>query len=267
MKTSDIEKIILARCQKYGWKTDPNRDIRNLMEEIGEMSREVRRLEDGRERPDETEDDREEIVSHLAEEIGDILFPLVKIAHHYGITLEDAFRKHEEKMAERYEKKEMLLVKAEEVATYAHEGQTDKGGHPYIEHPRRVAARLKTIDQKIVGFLHDVVEDTKGIEGKEITLEDLRNMGFPAYIVDAVDAITKRKKESYDQYLYRVFQNDLARAVKLADIAENMDLSRIPNVTDKDKERVKKYAYATDVLLGKYKWEKVEKKMKWVKVA
>lgn len=261
MKTSDIEKIILDRCQKYGWKTDPNRDIRNLMEEIGEMSREVRRLEDGRERPDETEENREEIVSHLAEEIGDILFPLVKIAHHYSITLEDAFRKHEEKMAERYEKKEMLLVKAEEVATHAHEGQVDKGGNPYIEHPRRVAARLKRVDEKIVGFLHDVVEDTT------ITLEDLRSLGFPAYIVEAVDAITKRKKESYDQYLYRVFQNDLARAVKLADIAENMDLSRIPNVTDKDKERVKKYAYATDVLLGKYAWQKVEKKMKWVKVA
>ena len=261
MKTSDIEKTILARCKKYNWKTDPNTDIRNLMEEIGEMSREVRRLEDGRERPDETEDNREEIRNHLAEEIGDILFPLVKIAHHYNITLEEAFQRHEEKMYERYEKKELLLAKAEEVATHAHGGQYDKGGNPYIEHPIRVAARLKTIDQKIVGFLHDVVEDT------DITLEDLRNMGFPSYIVEAVDAITKRKKESYDQYLYRVFQNELARAVKLADIAENMDLSRIPNVTDKDKERVKKYAYATDVLVGRYKWEKVENKMKWVKVA
>lgn len=82
-----------------------------------------------------------------------------------------------------------MVALARDVATRAHEGQTDKVGRPYIEHPAAVAARLSTVDEQVVGWLHDVVEDT------DITLAELRAMGFTTEQVLAVDAMTKRRGE------------------------------------------------------------------------
>lgn len=133
---------------------------------------------------------------------------------------------------------ERLLVKAIEIATKAHKGQTDKGGAPYILHPTAVAAGVEITEQKIVAYLHDVIEDT------DITEEDLIAAGFPKYIIEAVKVITKSKGVSYQEYLQAVKNNELARAVKISDIRHNMDLSRIENPTQKDFDRVDKYRKA-----------------------
>ena len=137
----------------------------------------------------------------------------------------------------------MLLDKAFEIAQHAHDGQVDKGGRPYIEHPLAVSKAVSSHDEKIVALLHDVVEDTK------ITLNDLRNAGFGAVIVAAISALTKTASEPYDDYLKRVKANPLARAVKTADIKHNMNLSRLgrkPNHSDM--KRVEKYEMALSYL-------------------
>jgi len=130
-----------------------------------------------------------------------------------------------------------------QIAENAHANQIDKAGQPYINHPIAVANKLNGDTEKIVALLHDVVEDSA------TTLEDIHKAGFGDYIVKALDCITKRKGEAYDDYLLRVKNNDIAKMVKLADLSHNMDMSRLPSVTDKDLERLKKYEYAVSVLL------------------
>jgi len=135
-----------------------------------------------------------------------------------------------------------LLKCAMQIAENAHANQIDKAGQPYINHPIAVANKLNGEIEKIVALLHDVVEDSA------TTLEDIRKAGFDEYVVKALDCITKRKGESYDDYLLRVKNNDIAKMVKLADLSHNMDMSRLPSLTDKDLERLKKYEYAVSVL-------------------
>lgn len=129
-----------------------------------------------------------------------------------------------------------LLNKAIQIATEVHAGQVDKGGKPYIEHPLRVMNNVDPVEAKIVGVLHDVIEDSSNL-----TVEDLTQLGFPQNIVEAVDAITKRPGEKYNLYLQRVMSNQLALTVKIADMTDNLDLTRIPNPTEKDYQRLKKY--------------------------
>lgn len=131
-----------------------------------------------------------------------------------------------------------LLELAIEVATQAHKGQLDKGGNPYILHPQAVAAALDSTENKIVAYLHDVVEDT------EITLEDLKEMGFSYRIVNSIRILTKSKDISYEDYLKSVKKDSNAWHVKMADIKHNMDISRIPEPTAKDFARIEKYKKA-----------------------
>jgi|TARA_B100000315_G_scaffold204325_1_gene197664 (p)ppGpp synthase/HD superfamily hydrolase len=121
------------------------------------------------------------------------------------------------------------------LATKYHESQTDKAGKPYISHPLRVMEKMMLEDEKIVAVLHDIVEDTS------ITLKDLKDMGYPSYIVNSIDCLSKREGESYDQFVKRTMTDTAACLVKLADIEDNMDLSRLKTVTEKDKARLKKY--------------------------
>lgn len=114
-----------------------------------------------------------------------------------------------------------MINKALKIATKAHEGQTDKGGQPYIFHPIRVALNCKTEEEKIVALLHDVVEDTS------ITLEDLRMEGFDNEILEAIKCLTKIDGESYPDFIKRVVQNRIATHVKIEDIRDNMDVSRL----------------------------------------
>ncbi len=128
-----------------------------------------------------------------------------------------------------------MLQKAIALAHQAHEGQVDKAGKPYISHPLRVMQQLSTMPDKIVGVLHDAVEDS------ELTLTDLRAAGFSEDLITAVDAITKRTTEEYEAYLQRVMANAIALRVKIADMTDNMDLTRIEAPTAKDHARLHKY--------------------------
>ena len=136
-----------------------------------------------------------------------------------------------------------MLNKAIAVAAKAHDGQTDKGGNPYILHPLRVMMNCESEAAKICAVLHDVIEDTS------ITLEDLESQGFSNEIIVALDCLTKRKGESYEDFISRVLLNELACQVKLADLTDNMDLTRIPNPGAEDEARIQKYKLAADRIL------------------
>ena len=127
------------------------------------------------------------------------------------------------------------LERAIEIAREAHAGQVDKAGEDYFNHPKRVADNFYEDDDIIVALLHDVIEDT------EITLEQLKEEGFNDAVLAALDAITKREGESYDQFIERVKDNPIALKVKLADLRDNMDILRLPELTEKDLQRIAKY--------------------------
>lgn len=131
------------------------------------------------------------------------------------------------------------------LATEKHDKQLDKGGNPYILHPLRVANSLVTENEKIVGVLHDIIEDTN------CTYDELKELGFSQEIITALECLTKRPGETRKQAARRAGKNRLACAVKLADIRDNMDLSRIPNPTQHDHDRIEQYKDAQAILL----WE------------
>lgn len=135
------------------------------------------------------------------------------------------------------------LERAIEIAAAAHAGQIDKAGQPYILHPLRVMLRVSTDDERMAAVLHDVVEDTP------VTLAQLTEAGFPVEVVEAIEALTKRPGETRMQAAARAALNPIARVVKLADNAENMDLSRIANPTEKDFARVEEYKQVRALLL------------------
>lgn len=137
------------------------------------------------------------------------------------------------------------LERAIEIATEAHRGQFDKVGNDYIGHPLRVMAAGKTTEEKIVGVLHDVVEDT------DWTFERLVAEGFSAEVIEALRCVTKlSESEPYDMFIARVKENPLAVAVKLNDLTDNMDIRRLPYISDKDVKRLKKYLKAYKQLTG-----------------
>lgn len=128
------------------------------------------------------------------------------------------------------------IEKAIELAAREHAGVVDKGGQPYIFHPLRLMFAVIRPFEKMAAILHDVVEDTP------VKLAELRDMGFPAEVVAAVDALTKRAGESRMEAARRAAKNPIALVVKLADVKDNMDISRIANLTEKDFGRLKEYA-------------------------
>lgn len=132
----------------------------------------------------------------------------------------------------------LLYQQALAIAKDAHKGQVDKAGVDYIQHPLFVASLVEGELAKTVALLHDVVEDS------DWTLEDLRKEGLPEEVVQAVGILTKKRNENYEEYILRVKQNPLARQVKLADLKHNSDLSRLANVTDRDRKRAEKYRQA-----------------------
>jgi (p)ppGpp synthase/HD superfamily hydrolase len=135
-----------------------------------------------------------------------------------------------------------LLAAAEAFARDAHAGQVDKAGELYITHPERVAARVDGTIEKAVAWLHDVIEDT------DIDLSDLP---FPADVVAAVDAMTRRPGELLDDYISRVRANPIAVAVKRADVADNSSPQRLERLDEKTRERlVRKYARTRALLNG-----------------
>jgi (p)ppGpp synthase/HD superfamily hydrolase len=136
------------------------------------------------------------------------------------------------------------LERAIAIAAEAHAGQVDKGGQPYILHPLRVMLRTNSSAERMAAVLHDVVEDSS------VTLDFLRTEGFPPEVIHAVDALTKRHGESRIDAAHRAKQDPIARLVKLADNAENMDLSRIDEPTERDYARIEEYKIVRSILLG-----------------
>lgn len=121
------------------------------------------------------------------------------------------------------------------LAVQAHRGQKDRAGAPYILHPLRMMFRVETDAEKVVAVLHDVVEDT------DWTLDDLRAQGFPEEVVAAVDHLTRREEECYEEFVRRAAAHPVARRVKIADLEDNMDVRRTGTVTEKDVERLTRY--------------------------
>lgn len=142
------------------------------------------------------------------------------------------------------EKLHKVLHIAIQIALYAHEGQVDKGGNPYILHPLSVMGKMDTIEEKIVAVLHDSIEDSN------IKKEELMTLGIPKELVDEIDLLTRKDGDSYMQYITKVKTGKIAKKVKLADLETNMDLSRIEKPTKPDFDRAKKYKKAYKLLLG-----------------
>ncbi len=136
------------------------------------------------------------------------------------------------------------LEKAIQIAASAHSGQKDKGGEPYILHPIRVMLRVSSLNERIVAILHDVVEDSS------ISLDDLITENFSVDVVEAVKALTKQPGETRIEAAARAAKNPITLAVKLADNSENMDISRIPNPTAKDYERLSEYQLVREILIS-----------------
>ncbi len=145
--------------------------------------------------------------------------------------------------------KEELLNKAVSIATKAHRNQTDKFGAPYVGHIMRVMNYGRTYDEKIVGILHDIIEDCP-----EITLEYLLQEGFPHHIVFAVECLTKTPADQdYTEFIKQTERSPLAVAVKMNDLRDNMDLMRFTKpMTEKDMKRLNKYLKAYLYLKEKY---------------
>jgi (p)ppGpp synthase/HD superfamily hydrolase len=124
------------------------------------------------------------------------------------------------------------------IAAQAHSGQKDKAGSPYLLHPLRMMLRMNSDAAMMAAVLHDVVEDT------DWTLPRLREEGIPDEVLEAVDCLTHRDGESYQEFVERVRTNPIARQVKVADLEDNMNIRRINQLGSKDLERLKKYHQA-----------------------
>ena len=137
----------------------------------------------------------------------------------------------------------MDLERAIQIAVEAHAGAKDRGGKAYILHPISVMMRCETDEEKIVAILHDVVEDT------DWTFGALREEGFTDTIIEALKTVTKHSDdEDYDEFIQRSSKNEIGRKVKIADLRENLDVTRIGKLTDKDIERINKYKRALKTL-------------------
>lgn len=140
----------------------------------------------------------------------------------------------------------MNILKAYLIAKKAHKGQIDKGGNKYINHPIRVAKKVKTKQAKIVALLHDVLEDTT------VTIDDIEKM-FNKQIAFQVDCLTKKENQTPEQYLSCIMQDKISVEVKMSDLQDNMNLFRLKTITDSDLQRLKKYQMMYFELAKEYK--------------
>ena len=152
----------------------------------------------------------------------------------------------------------MNLEKAIKIAVEAHTGQVDKGGNPYILHPLRVMLSLNSEQERIVGVLHDVVEDCEGW-----TWQRLKEQGCSDEIIEALHSVSKtpeeeaeyralpedKKLDHYLVFIQRAKANKIGRQVKAADIRDNLDITRIDNMAERDLNRLNRYKAALKILL------------------
>ena len=136
-----------------------------------------------------------------------------------------------------------MTKKALRLSFEAHKDQLDKSGMPYVYHPFHLAEQMTDEDTTIVALLHDVVEDTA------YTIEDLRAMGFSEAVCGAIALMTHDPDIPYLDYVAQIKQNPIARAVKIADLRHNSDLTRLDHIDEKALERAEKYKAAIALLL------------------
>jgi (p)ppGpp synthase/HD superfamily hydrolase len=127
------------------------------------------------------------------------------------------------------------LEEAIRIAVEAHRGQKDRAGAPYVLHPLRMMFRLQTAAERMAAVLHDLVEDT------DWTVERLREHGFPTEVVEAVDHLTRREGERYEDFVERAAAHPVALRVKIADLEDNMDVRRTGALEERDVERLSRY--------------------------
>ena len=135
-----------------------------------------------------------------------------------------------------------LREKAMQIAEKVHSSQVDKGGKPYINHPVRVERMCSRQEDRLVALLHDTVEDG------DIASEYLLMVGFPQEVVYAVLSVSRKRGEDYFDFILRCKENPIGRRVKIADLKDNMDITRLNELTEKDIERLKKYHKAYKML-------------------
>lgn len=135
-----------------------------------------------------------------------------------------------------------LTKKALKLSFKVHKDQIDKSGMPYVYHPFHLAEQMSDEYTTIVALLHDIVEDT------DYTITDLISMGYPAEVIDAIKLMTHDKSVPYMDYVSEIAKNPIAKAVKLADLKHNSDLTRLDNITQKDLDRAEKYKKAIEIL-------------------
>lgn len=135
-----------------------------------------------------------------------------------------------------------MTKKALKLCFKAHKDQVDKSGMPYVFHPFHLAEQMQDENTTIVALLHDVVEDTG------YTLSDLKNMGFPESVLEAIRMMTHDSSVPYLDYVAQIRKNPIARTVKLADLRHNSDLTRLEHITQKDLARIEKYRKSIAIL-------------------
>ena len=135
-----------------------------------------------------------------------------------------------------------MTKKALKLCYSAHNGQVDKSGMPYIFHPFHLAEQMEDENTVTVALLHDVIEDT------EYTISDLEKMGFPREVIEALSLLTHDDNVPYMDYVEKIKGNEIARKVKLADLAHNSDTTRLDEINDKVIQRVEKYKNAIAIL-------------------
>ncbi|GAB6121317.1 GTP pyrophosphokinase [Dysgonomonas termitidis] len=145
-----------------------------------------------------------------------------------------------------------ILEKAIRIAVNTHYGQTDKGGEPYIFHALRVMNNVNTIEEKIVAILHDIMEDT------DITADDLRAEDIPEALINQLLVLSYSPDTAYNAYIEQIAKFPIAATVKLADLKDNMDITRLREITDKDIQRLEKYHISYSFLMEKLNDNKFE---------
>ena len=135
-----------------------------------------------------------------------------------------------------------LTKKALKLCFAVHKEQLDKSGLPYVFHPFHLAEQMETEETTVTALLHDVVEDS------DLTLGDLAQMGFPQPILDALDLLTHDPQVDYMDYVLAIKDDPIARAVKLADLRHNSDLTRLDVIDGKAIARREKYLKAITLL-------------------
>lgn len=131
-----------------------------------------------------------------------------------------------------------MYVNAANLMFMLQHGQKDKAGMDYYFHPMRVSMKCNLIESKTVALLHDIVEDTT------MTFEKLRIALFTEEIIEGVRAVTRKEGESYADFIERASKNEIGHEVKINDLEDNMNITRLSNLTEKDWHRLNKYLHS-----------------------